>query len=220
MTGLAIFANIKIRGEGANSANIKTRTRGDRWCHALASASVRRLRVGLMWRGSVVPVSMRSLGTDRSLGNFPPAGLRRARRPEHCVQYAQQLPGHRGGQGRYRTSAGRCFARLRAPHPAGAPGRRDSLGLCTFSRQDRGVEQIHRGLRKADWLSPDEAFTHQPVARKPRFRWLPIFIPATVVESRDSVADDLAFWYASCQPRREASAGSLIVCRLTPLSQS
>ena len=32
-------------------------------------------------------------------GHFPPAGLRRARRPEHCVQYAQQLPGHRCGQG-------------------------------------------------------------------------------------------------------------------------
>ena len=40
----------------------------------LASASVHRLRVGLVWRGSVVPVSMRSLGTDRSLGKFPPAG--------------------------------------------------------------------------------------------------------------------------------------------------
>ena len=39
----------------------------------LALASVPRLRVGLMWPGSAVPVSMRSLGTDRSLGKFPPA---------------------------------------------------------------------------------------------------------------------------------------------------
>ncbi len=50
------------------------RKRGDRRCHVLASASVRRLRVGLVLRGSAVPVSMRSLGTDRSLGKFPPAG--------------------------------------------------------------------------------------------------------------------------------------------------
>ncbi len=88
---------------------------------------------------------------------------------------------------------GPCFARLRAQHSAGAPGRRDFLGLCSFSRQDRGVVQNHRGLRKADWLSPVGAFTHQPVARKPRFRRVPIFIPAIVVASRDSCCGPFGF---------------------------
>ncbi len=59
---------------GACSHTNPTRKKAGRRCHALASASVRRLRVGLMWRGSVVPISMRSLGTDRSLGKSPPAG--------------------------------------------------------------------------------------------------------------------------------------------------
>jgi len=51
-----------------------TRQRGDRRCHALASASVPRWRVGLVCPVSSVPVSMRSLATDRSLGEFRPAG--------------------------------------------------------------------------------------------------------------------------------------------------
>ncbi len=44
----------------------RLRKREDRRSHALASASV--LRVALVWPGSAVSVSMRSLGTDRSLG--------------------------------------------------------------------------------------------------------------------------------------------------------
>ena len=51
-----------------------TRQRGDRRCHALASASVPRWRVGLVCPVSSVPVSMRSIATDRSLGEFRPAG--------------------------------------------------------------------------------------------------------------------------------------------------
>ena len=41
---------------------------------ALASASVPRSRVGLVWPVFSVPVSMRSLETDRSLGDFRAAG--------------------------------------------------------------------------------------------------------------------------------------------------
>src|SRR5208283_4263585 len=51
-----------------------TRQRGDRRRHALASASVPRWRVGLVWPVFSVPVSMRSLETDRSLGDFRAAG--------------------------------------------------------------------------------------------------------------------------------------------------
>src|SRR5271165_5904292 len=51
-----------------------TRQRGDRRRHALASASFPRWRVGLVWPVFSVPVSMRSLETDRSLGDFRDAG--------------------------------------------------------------------------------------------------------------------------------------------------
>src|SRR5271157_2882035 len=56
-----------------------TRQRGDRRRHALASASVPRWRVGLVWPVFSVPVSMRSLETDRSLGDFRAAGRLRKR---------------------------------------------------------------------------------------------------------------------------------------------
>ncbi len=51
-----------------------TRQRGDRQRQALASASVPCWRVGLVWPVFSVPVSMRSLETDRSLGDFRAAG--------------------------------------------------------------------------------------------------------------------------------------------------
>ena len=51
-----------------------TRQQGDRRRHALASASVPRWRVGLVWPVFSVPLSMRSLETDRSLGDFRAAG--------------------------------------------------------------------------------------------------------------------------------------------------
>ena len=51
-----------------------TRQRGDRRRQVLASASVPCWRVGLVWPVFSVPVSMRSLETDRSLGDFRAAG--------------------------------------------------------------------------------------------------------------------------------------------------
>src|SRR5271157_4551029 len=76
-----------------------TRQRGDRRRHALASASVPRWRVGLVWPVFSVPVSMRSLETDRSLGDFRAAGRldtgsRSARLPRRRHQPPRRDPPH------------------------------------------------------------------------------------------------------------------------------
>ncbi len=55
------------------------------------------LAIGIVWRGSIVPVSMRSLGADRSLGKFPPAGrlesgpiIRRRRYSKSCQEFDRE----------------------------------------------------------------------------------------------------------------------------------
>src|SRR5271166_1309782 len=73
MSGLGDWQEINYLDHARGDTN-PTRQRGDRRRHALASASVPRWRVGLVWPVFSVPVSMRSLETDRSLGDFRAAG--------------------------------------------------------------------------------------------------------------------------------------------------
>ena len=59
----------------ARAAFVATPTRRakEEWTGGVMRLASVAWRVGLVWRGSAVPVSMRSLGTDRSLVEFPPA---------------------------------------------------------------------------------------------------------------------------------------------------